>query len=110
MNIVFVGPTNSPGASDHIDAHQAKGHEVYIARLDKIDYEAAAQKICNADEVHVWLTDGFTGSAVSFYLGMAYMFSWANMGQNVHFEVKLFNDEHLGSTGILGQLVKRRST
>ena len=94
MKIVFIGENDTREELFHISGLERDGHDVYVPSLDRINYEAAAQAICTADEVHIWLGTGVTKSAMSFYLGMAYMFEWANLGQNVSFEVKLFNEEH----------------
>lgn len=99
MNIVFIGDMNDRGAVRHVDAHR-ESHEVWVAPLEQIKHEVAAQKIGNADAVHIWLSTGMSGSAMSFYLGMAFMQEQLGI---CPFEVKLFNEVH-DPGSILGQL------
>jgi hypothetical protein len=104
MKIVFLGRLDTHEEHDHIaELREDESNDVWVAPMDRLNYEHAAQAICNADEIHVWLSTGFSGSVMSFYLGMAYMFEWANLGQNVSYEIKLFNEENLPGS-VLGNI------
>ena len=58
MNIVFIGSQGTLAAAEHIESCELDGHDVFAVDMHKIDYEAAALKICNADEIHIWMTEG----------------------------------------------------
>jgi hypothetical protein len=106
MNIVFLGDILDQNAANHVQKMR-EDHEVWIAPLEHIDYESAGRKICDADEIHVWLTPDLS-TAVTFYLGVAFMFEYANLGQNVSYEVKLFNHvDPKKMLGVLGPLTRR---
>ena len=74
MEIVYIG---RPG--DHLRAVVARGDDVCVLDLKHIDYEAACEKISEADEAHIRGCDDNDNdaAAVAFYLGLAAMFKWS---------------------------------
>lgn len=109
MQIVFIGAADTEAEAKHIEELRAEGHSVYVPSLYSIEYETAGQRIVVADEIHIWLSPGLvTGAAMSFYLGMAYMFEWSQLSEPLSYDVKVFNERAISDGSVLAGIIKKR--